>query len=63
MNNHYPQGKKPRIEKVVVGTRYPVEKAELLHVVRERRGKLHLSDVATIALDDLLVKEGLLKAA
>lgn len=51
------------VRRVPVGTRYAEDRAEMLDVVRVRRGKAHRSDIVALALDRLLVDEGLLDEA
>jgi hypothetical protein len=54
---------KRKIKTVVRGVRLPADKALLVDVVRERRGLPYVSDVIELAVDMLLVSEGLLKEA
>ena len=61
MNQSNDNGK--AIKRTMVGTRYPQDRIALLDAVTARRGLEYRSEVVELALDRLLVDEGLLPAA
>ena len=60
MNNPVAVNKQPRRRTVSVGARYALDRKKLLEVLQARRDDDHLSDTVIAALDDFLVKHGLL---